>query len=149
MGGIWKLAAMSAVIGAGLVIVWQAQQGLNSVSNAESPAPETEIADSAPVQNDPSQAAEPEVPALNFTPILSRTSEQRAPRHVAASVAPEEPAFAERNAEESDRGPVLGDASSESPVRYQRGIKFKAQPKTEDPFADQAANTDPQTTTGN
>ncbi len=38
MRGLWKLAAMSAVVGAGLVIAWQAQQGLTALPQT-GPAP--------------------------------------------------------------------------------------------------------------
>lgn len=60
MGGLWKLAAMSAVIGAGLVVVWQAQLGLQpQAGEPAAPAGLTGGTGAAPA---PQQVLTPDLP---------------------------------------------------------------------------------------
>jgi uncharacterized repeat protein (TIGR01451 family) len=70
MLGLWKLGAMSAVIGAGVVVVWQAQQGLNPTTDAAPPAAVAELGTAA---NSPTPIAEPSQPANASVPPEAET----------------------------------------------------------------------------
>ncbi|HET6424427.1 MAG TPA: hypothetical protein VFG20_12130, partial [Planctomycetaceae bacterium] len=114
MSGMWKLAAMSVVMGAGLVVVWQAQQSLKATtppvgvlnrSDADALAdndPDVKLGFASP-DGVVTPAAEPE---------LFPKSE---PVAVAASVPPE------KTAEASAGEPTLRPDAA----RYRRGINFR------------------------
>lgn len=130
MLGLWKLAAMSAVIGAGLVVVWQAQQGLQAVPAADQPSAavgdglDSSVAlgfaqTSAPANRDVSEASSP-----NIDSSLVQTSAG------VASVPPES---------QSDPG-IANDSSRMDGLRYRRGLNFRDPPRAQD---DAAANGNP------
>lgn len=77
MGGLWKLAAMSAVIGAGLVVVWQAQTSLDATGDAPLPVAPA-LADTLDDFDHPEHQASPLDPsadhsAPSFIPGRPRT----------------------------------------------------------------------------
>lgn len=71
MGGLWKLAAMSAVIGAGLVVVWQAQQ---SLSDSAAVAGDAGSPDDSPTLGTPTDATRDEDAATAPTPLVANAS---------------------------------------------------------------------------
>lgn len=116
MGGMWKLAAMSVVIGAGLVVAWQAQQGLKATTPTAGVLNRSE-ADALAENDDPDVKlgfADPEgvkTPA-ETAPIELDLFPKKDQVAVAASVPPEQ-----TNAGEPTLRP---DAA-----RYRRGINFR------------------------
>jgi len=130
MGGFWRLAAMSAVIGAGLVVVWQAHQGLNSASatSAEADAPQADT-DAATASAQPIDESTADAELLSLGPAL--TPSRKTPEPVAtASVPPEEAA-------DELAGPALAPPPSTSP-RYRPGLNFKQEVPAADPFDSQS-----------
>lgn len=123
MLGLWKLGAMSAVIGAGVVVVWQAQQGLKSQAEAGVPTAPAFV----------------ELGSTNaeLTPIraVSQTA-QRQP--VNASVPPETDAVANDAADFGD-APRL--ELTAPPTRSSRGLDFRNLP---DDLEDPPSRTPPQ-----
>ena len=60
ISGLWKLAAMTGVIGVGLVAVYQAQQGMDKTAITASDPADTEVLGTDPLGADPLSAAAPE-----------------------------------------------------------------------------------------
>lgn len=60
ISGLWKLAAMTGVIGVGLVAVYQAQQGMDKTAITASDPAEPEVPGTDPLAADPLSAAAPE-----------------------------------------------------------------------------------------
>lgn len=121
MNGMWKLAAMSVVIGAGLVVVWQAQQGLTSTMPTAGVLNRSDV--------DTVEPAAPEVqlgfadPAALGLPAEQHDSEVAASKEtvaVAASVPPEPTAAATAT---NEALPKPSEAA-----RYRRGLNFRATP---------------------
>ncbi len=130
MGGLWKLAAMSAVIGAGVVVVWQAQQGLQPQGEPGAPT-----APALSTAADAQSLATPQVLTPDLTPADGV--------HLAAanlSVPPEADPFF--TADSASEPPATGGRDSDSPTdstadvptaaatfppeaRYSRGLDFR------------------------
>lgn len=130
MRGLWKLAAMSAVIGAGLVVVWQAQQSLEANGD-----PAITLA----------PAAAEDAPDL--TP--ERTASASTVNEVNASVPPEIDPFLDlkgnpnvaNSPEAAQSEPATGPQLSDEPLppsmpdaeRYTRGLDFRRSPQLAQP----------------
>jgi hypothetical protein len=123
MGSIGKIAAMSVVIGVGLVVVWQAQQGLGLPSRlveshpaAPSPASESEsgaavLAESSTL--DDQLIGEPAVAPISVGPLFGDQAAQgslRGTQTVSSSTAPAE----------HDDTRVAARDSTETDIRYHR-----------------------------
>ena len=111
MGGLWKLAAMSAVIGAGLVVVWQAQLGLQTPVDPGVPTAPSLQAD-VPSGDDPAAdthaAADSPTLLNNLTPPRVEPTSAEPTLIANASVPPEadaEPTLTV--ADDSDAEPAL------------------------------------------
>ncbi|HUQ69594.1 MAG TPA: hypothetical protein VM165_08730, partial [Planctomycetaceae bacterium] len=130
MLGLWKLGAMSAVIGAGVVVVWQAQLGLQPQIEAGVPtAP-------ALIEVAPVEAATSPTPIFaeadaTLTPI--RAVSQNASRQSAnASVPPETKIASSDPAADFGPGPALDLAApSAADNRYSRGLDFRRLPDSD------------------
>ena len=134
MRGLWKLAAMSAVIGAGLVVVWQAQKSLEAngdpaitrtpdelpSSQDLGPVQPTERVDSESVTNAVNASVPPEIdPFLDLKGNPNVTSAQPSDQPELAPV-PDLPAeIPEDNLPES--------------ARYTRGLDFRRSPELSQP----------------
>lgn len=114
MSGLWKLAAMSVVMGAGLVVVWQAQQGLKSSTPTAGVLNRSET--------ETLGAVEPDVnlgfadPAALGLPTTTEQPPAQEVVTVAASVPPEQPSETTLTAE----NPKPTEAA-----RYRRGLNFR------------------------
>ena len=158
MGGLWKLAAMSAVIGAGLVVAWQAQQGVKLTSSQPGT---TDV-------KEPDPSAFPAAPPLFVDQstidstgdlLALDTASTPSPRKRIESVAASVPA--EPSSDDPFAGPSLPLPELQTPPageRYQRGLDFKQSrdetttdaadinsfAESDDPFSRTAADTSAQ-----
>jgi uncharacterized repeat protein (TIGR01451 family) len=121
MGGMWKLAAMSAVIGAGLVVVWQAQLGLNQ--NARDLSVEADVADNG--------SSEEPTPALQvpdgFAAGVATVDPFAGIGSFDSSARTAKPSADERDSVNAPPNAARAQPIAESsppPVRYQRGVDF-------------------------
>lgn len=118
MSGLWKLAAMSVVMGAGLVVVWQAQQGLSSstptsgvMNRSDTEVPNIVEPDVNLGFADPAALGLP----TDNNPVTERASKE--PVAVAASVPPEP----------TPETPLVIEAPNPAEsARYRRGLNFRA-----------------------
>lgn len=118
MSGLWKLAAMSVVLGAGLVVVWQAQQSLKGSNPTAGVLNRSEAETFA--EEDPDVKlgfASPEGVEKSSTAVEPEADlfPKREPVTVAASVPPEQ--TSEPAALDSTPQPEAG--------RYRRGLNFR------------------------
>ncbi len=116
MSGMWKLAAMSVVLGAGLVVVWQAQQSLKSstpIAGVMNRSDTTEV-----------EEADPEV-KLGFADPAALDAPPSKPQPEAELFAKNAPlAFAASVPPEST--PATGEAGKlNESARYRRSINFR------------------------
>ncbi len=119
MSGLWKLAAMSVVIGAGLVVVWQAQQGLTSTTPAAGVMNRSDTEVAAAADPDVSLGfADPAALGLPAEPIADATV-PKSTVAVAASVPPEQT---------SEVSPAADVSRPSEAARYRRGLNFRANP---------------------
>ncbi|MDZ4688480.1 MAG: hypothetical protein SH850_25680 [Planctomycetaceae bacterium] len=133
MLGLWKLGAMSAVIGAGVVVVWQAQLGLQPQTEAGVPTAPA-LVEPAPVEITP--AANSPTPLFaeadaTLTPI--RAVSQNANRQPAnASVPPEAQVASSDPTADLGTGSTLSlPAQPTAESRDSRGLDFRLLPDSD------------------
>jgi len=130
MRGLWKLAAMSAVIGAGLVVVWQAQQSLEANGHQEvSPTPIVAL-------NTPSLT-----PERSPTPTVVNAANASIPPEVDPFLDlkgnPNVASTAQPDSADAPAGPTLPtelpEADLPDAARYTRGLDFRRSPELSQP----------------
>lgn len=135
MLGLWKLGAMSAVIGAGVVVVWQAQQGLQPQSEPELPsAPATAEVTPTPTPTDPTPFLADAIP-----PLAADSAAADQPVAI-ASVPPEANPVPSDQPRDFAPSPANDEDIPQRYTRDSRGLDFRRIPEMESQAAAESTN---------